>query len=111
MEPSHGNDSLANEFEKVQLLLAEKRTNLSLLRTGIALFALPLSVASILIATSHYYESSKVLYLFIPLVSISIILLGLGSWIVGLSFRKYRALDLKIREVKIAHEELKNLIT
>jgi hypothetical protein len=52
-----------------------------------------------------------VLYLFIPLVSISIILLGLGSWIVGLSFRKYRALDLKIREVKIAHEELKNLIT
>jgi uncharacterized membrane protein YidH (DUF202 family) len=111
MEPERRSNSLTNEFEKVQLLLAEKRTTLSLLRTGIALFALPLSVASILIATSHYYDSSKVLYLFIPLVSISIILLCLGSWIVGHSFRKYRALDIKIGEVKIAHEELKSLIT
>jgi uncharacterized membrane protein YidH (DUF202 family) len=111
MEPRHGSDRLADEFEKVQLLLAEKRTALSLLRTGIALLTLPLSVVSILIATSHYYESSKVLYLLIPVLAISVILLLLGSWIVGHSFRKYRALEQKIREVKIAHAELKNLIT
>ncbi len=111
MEQGRTNDSLADEFEKVQLLLAEKRTALSLLRTGVALLTLPLSVASILIATSHYYDSSKVLYLLIPLLSISIVLLVLGSWIIGHSFRKYRALDRKIGEVKIAHAELKDLIT
>jgi hypothetical protein len=32
---------------QVQLLLSEKRTALSLLRTGIAVFALPLSVLSL----------------------------------------------------------------
>ncbi len=35
---------------EIQLLLAEKRTALSVMRTGIAIFALPLSVLSVLIA-------------------------------------------------------------
>src|SRR5436190_20338458 len=39
-------------FGEIQLLLAEKRTALASLRTGIAVFALPLSVLSALIATS-----------------------------------------------------------
>jgi uncharacterized membrane protein YidH (DUF202 family) len=111
MEAGHKNKSLADEFDKVQLLLAEKRTILSLLRTGIALLTLPLSVASVLIATSHYYDSSKILYLLVPVLSISIVLLILGGWIVAHSFRKYRALDLKVRHVKIGHDELKDLIT
>ena len=41
---------------EIQVLLAEKRTALSSLRTGIAIFALPLSVLSVLIATSRYYN-------------------------------------------------------
>ena len=40
-------------FNEVQLLLAEKRTSLSAMRTGIAIFAFPLSVLSVLIATSR----------------------------------------------------------
>jgi hypothetical protein len=39
-------------FGEIQVLLAEKRTPLASLRTGIAIFALPLSVLSVLIATS-----------------------------------------------------------
>ncbi len=111
MENDNRKKTLADEFEKVQLLLAEKRTILSLLRTGIALLTLPLSVVSVLIATSHYYDSSKILYLLIPVLSISVILILLGGWIVAHAFRKYRALDLKVRHVKIGHEELKDLIT
>jgi hypothetical protein len=38
-------------FGEIQVLLAEKRTALASLRTGIAVFALPLSVLSALIAT------------------------------------------------------------
>ena len=43
-------------FNDIQVLLAEKRTALSSLRTGIAVFALPFSVLSVLIATSRYYS-------------------------------------------------------
>lgn len=39
-------------INEVQLLLAEKRTTLASMRAGIAVFALPLSVLSVLIATS-----------------------------------------------------------
>jgi hypothetical protein len=41
-------------FGEIQVLLAEKRTAPAFLRTGIAVFALPMSVLSALIATSRY---------------------------------------------------------
>ena len=43
-------------IEGIQLLLAEKRAGLSLLRTGTAVSALPLGVLSLLIATSRHYR-------------------------------------------------------
>jgi hypothetical protein len=55
-------------FGEIQVLLAEKRTALSSLRTGIAVFALPLSVLSVLIATSHFYSFAKVMPLLVPLL-------------------------------------------
>ena len=48
------------------MLLAEKRTALASLRTGVAVFALPLSVLSALIATSRYYSIEKVMPLLAP---------------------------------------------
>ena len=48
-------------FGEIQVLLAEKRTALASLRTGIAVFALPLSVLSVLIATSRYYKLGTVM--------------------------------------------------
>jgi len=56
-------------FGEIQVLLTEKRTALALLRTGIAVFALPLSVLSALIATSRYYSMEKVMPLLLPLVA------------------------------------------
>ena len=53
-------------FGEIQVLLAEKRTALASLRTGIAVFALPLSVLSALIATSRYYSIEKVMPLLAP---------------------------------------------
>src|SRR5438876_2814551 len=48
-------------FGEIQVLLAEKRTALASMRTGIAVFALPLSVLSVLIATSRYYNFRTVM--------------------------------------------------
>ena len=45
----------AVDIGRIQLLLAEKRTALSAVRTGIAVFTLPLSVTTVLVTTSRYY--------------------------------------------------------
>ncbi len=65
-------------FNEVQLLLAEKRTALSTLRTGIAVFAFPLSVLSVLIATSRMYEIREVLHWLVPLLILNLGLIALG---------------------------------
>ena len=69
-------------------MLAEKRTSLSVMRTGIAVLALPLSVLSILIATSKYYDIFHVMKMLIPLIVINAILIIIGSFLVVRSFLK-----------------------
>ncbi len=66
-------------MNEVQLILAEKRTSLASLRTGIAVLAIPLSIMSALVATSRYYEILDVLHLFITVMIINTLLLALGE--------------------------------
>ena len=67
---------------EIQVLLAEKRTALSSLRTGIAVFALPLSVLSVLIATSRYYNVVSVMPFLAPLLLLNLGLVVLGCWLI-----------------------------
>ncbi len=72
-------DSIA--INEVQLILAEKRTSLAIMRTGIAVLALPLSVTSVLIATSKYYDVLHVLHFLVPLCALNLALIIFGeSW-------------------------------
>jgi hypothetical protein len=57
-------------INEVQLILAEKRTSLSTMRTGIAVLVLPLSALSVLIAFSKYYDVMRVIHLLVPLLVI-----------------------------------------
>src|SRR5438046_9735481 len=75
-------------FGEIQVLLAEKRTALAGLRTGIAVFALPLSVLSALIATSRYYSIDKVMPLLAPLMLLNLGLVVLGPWLVFRSIHR-----------------------
>jgi uncharacterized membrane protein YidH (DUF202 family) len=75
-------------FGEIQVLLAEKRTALAALRTGIAVFALPLSVLSALIATSRFYSMEKVMPLLAPLLLLNLGLVVLGCWLVLRSIRR-----------------------
>ena len=77
-------------FGEIQVLLAEKRTALASLRTGIAVFALPLSVLSALIATSRYYSFEKVMPLLAPLILLNLGLVVLGCWLVFRSIHRIR---------------------
>ena len=75
-------------FGEIQVLLAEKRTALASLRTGIAVFALPLSVLSALIATSRYYSMEKVMPLLAAADALNLGLVVLGTWLVFRSIRR-----------------------
>lgn len=65
-------------FNRIQVILAEKRTYLAYLRTGIAVIALPLTVCSFLIAVSSHYQVPDVLGLLIPVLIICAGLFILG---------------------------------
>jgi hypothetical protein len=90
----------------VQLILAEKRTFLALMRTGIAVFALPLATTSALIATSKYYELADVLGLFVPVMLINAGLVALGAYLVIRSARRLHHADRVLADLKRAHPTL-----
>ncbi len=97
-------------FGEIQVLLAEKRTALSALRTGIAVFALPLSVLSALIATSRYYSMEKVMPLLLPLLLINLGLVVLGCWLVYRSIRRIHHFERRIKELSEKYRSLAEFI-
>ena len=97
-------------FSEIQVLLAEKRTALASLRTGIAVFALPLSVLSALIATSRYYSLDKVLPLLLPLLLLNFGLVVLGTWLVFRSIRRIRRFEHRIMELSTKYRSIAQFI-
>ena len=85
---------------EIQVLLSEKRTALSSLRTGIAVFALPLSVLSVLIATSRYYNVVAVLPFLVPLLLLNLGLVVLGSWLIYHAIRRIHHYDRVIQNLR-----------
>lgn len=69
-------------FNEIQLLLTENRTDLAMLRTGIAVLGLPLSLIGLLIATSKYWDFNSVKDLFIPLAVICLALVALAAYLI-----------------------------
>ena len=97
-------------FGEIQVILAEKRTALASLRTGIAVFALPFSVLSILIATSRYYSFDKVMPLLMPLLLLNLGLVVLGSWLIYRSIRRIHHYELRIRELSEKYRSIAQFI-
>ena len=93
-------------INEVQMILAEKRTALSAMRTGIAVFALPLSVLSILVATSRYYDVLQVMHLLVPLLVLCAALVLLGAYLVINAIRRIHHYDRLIRELKAKYSAI-----
>jgi uncharacterized membrane protein YkgB len=107
LDEANSDSILINE---IQLILAEKRTSLAAMRTGIAVFALPLSVLSVLIATSKYYDVARVLHWIIPLLAISGGLVVLGSYLIVRSIARLHHQDQLIMNLKKKHSRIAKLI-
>jgi len=90
----------ALHISQIQLILAEKRTSLAVLRTGIVVFTLPLSVLTVLIATSRYYEFLDTYHLLIPLLILCGGLVVLAVYLVHRSMLRIRKQDELINKIK-----------
>jgi len=99
-------DMIINE---IKLLLAGKRTSLATLRTGIAVFVLPLSVLSILVATSQMYDVIKVLHLLIPLLVLTTGLVVLGIYLIHRSVMHVRRYERTIHRLKKKNRHIADL--
>lgn len=97
-------------INKIQLILAEKRTSLSMMRTGIAVLALPISTLSVLIALSKYYDFVQVLHFLIPLGIILLLLTALGSYLIIRSMIRMKHYDQFIRKVKMQYQNIEEFI-
>lgn len=95
---------------EVQLLLAEKRTALSILRIGIAVLTLPLSVLGLLVVTSKYYDPGKVPQFLVPLLALAVGLVLLGVYLIIHSFRSMRRYDRLIQRIKQKYSAIAELI-
>lgn len=87
-------------INEIQLLLAEKRTSLAFLRTGIAVIALPLSLVSFLIATSEHYRLIRVWPLLTPLLLACLALVVFGVFLIRSAVLKIRRADQLIQKLK-----------
>jgi hypothetical protein len=104
VEGGQGNDAMV--INAVQLVLAEKRTSLSAMRTGIAVFALPLSVLGVLVATSKLYDILHVLPLLVPLLALCGILAVLGAYLIVRALVRIHHHDRMIVEMKRKHSRI-----
>lgn len=110
MTKSRENEPTTMIINEVQLILAEKRTSLAAMRTGIAVFALPLSVLSVLVATSKYYDFIHVIHFMIPLLIICVAMVFLGSYLIIRSLTRIHHYDTLILEIKRKHSQLAEFI-
>ena len=97
-------------LDEIQLILAEKRTSLSIMRTGIAVITLPLSVLTILVVTSKYYRIFEILTLFVPLVTLCVGLTVWGVYLIIRASRSIRHYDAMIRKLKLDDSRLKEIV-
>jgi uncharacterized membrane protein YidH (DUF202 family) len=97
------NQANAIAINEAQLLLAEKRTSLSVMRTGIAMLALPLSLMSVLIATSRYYNVLHVLHFLVPLGVFSFALIVYGTYLIIRSIIRMQRYDRLIHKIKLKY--------
>jgi uncharacterized membrane protein YidH (DUF202 family) len=77
----------------IRTIDAEKRTHLAELRTGIGILTIPMSLLTILIATSNYYSINEFLLVIAGLVVGIIILLLIGGYLVVVALRDIRGDD------------------
>ncbi len=83
-------DNVGMKLALIRTIEAEKRTHLAELRTGIGILTIPMSLLTILIATSNYYDIAEVFSFIFGLVIGIIALAFIGAFLVYWSLKNLR---------------------
>ena len=97
-------------ISEMELILAEKQTFESTMRTGIMMLPIPLSVFMVLIATSSYYEADNLYIALAGMITFCIALLMIGTYLIQSSMRHIHRLNIKMRSLRRKDEEVGELI-
>lgn len=96
-------------FQKAMLLLAEKRTAMTTLRTGIAICVIPLSMLSFLVAMVEKFNLHvDTMTLWIALAG-NAVLVGYGLYLIRRGLVRMHFHDRKLNELKAQYPELGEL--
>jgi hypothetical protein len=98
------------QFNSIEINEAQLVLSLAVMRTGIAILALPLSVISFLVATSKYYDAVHVLHFLVPLGILNIVLIAFGAYLIIRSIIRMRHYDRLILKIKSKHSVLGEFI-
>jgi hypothetical protein len=97
-------------MSEVQLILAEKRTYYALLRTGVSVGLVPLSLWTVLVATSKLWDPFRVLWLLAPVMLVALALFGLGIYLVQHALRHLRHADVTLAALRSSNTMLESLL-
>ena len=97
-------------MSEVQLLLAEKRTAFALLRTGVTVSLVPLSIWTVLVATSKLYNLFDVLWLFVPVMLVAVALFALGIYLIQSALRQARHTEVTLLALRRSDTLLEDLL-
>ena len=99
-----------NPYTQAQLVLAEKRTSLAVLRTAIMIFALPLTVLTALIGFSNYYDFQTNIWLMVPIIAISTLLFFVAVFLIYRAIRNILQYDGLLEEIRSCDPHIEHLI-
>jgi hypothetical protein len=97
-------------MSEVQLLLAEKRTAFALLRTGVSVSLVPLSIWTVLVATSRLWNPFEVMWLLAPILVLATALFLLGVALVLHALGHVRHVDRVMQGLRQKDTLLEDLL-
>lgn len=105
----------SNEQEKLLLseisfLLSEKRTYLSLLRTGIAVFGVPITVLALLLATDGVHQVFQKVWLAFIIVSGLTIVALFGLWVFFYAEKKILKINRMVEKIEKENKRIAELV-
>ena len=93
-----------------QLVLADKRTSLAVLRTAVAVGLVPVSIATVLVTTSRHYNWLENLHLLGPLYAVLTCLTIVSLYLIGRAVLKLRNQDKLLDNIRHDHPMLARFI-
>lgn len=97
-------------INEAQFLLADKRTQLAAVRTGLALLAVPMSIISVLVVTSRFYHFRDNFWYILPLLLVCLGLLSLGGYLIGRGVIRLHRIEAGLRRIVALSPHLNQLM-